>query len=132
MVRRACYVLAAIGLIATLPRLASAHADTPQLVVEGAPAGPYVLGLWADPDIGSGSFMFGTGGRNMVQPTTVVLRLQPPDGRRAEVGAPATGRRIGDETVFVARVPLDAGGSWSGVVEANGPAAGHGEGALQA
>ena len=110
------------------PQPAHAHAGPPILLTQDESAGPYLISLWSDPDIGRGVFIIEAKVPDQEFPpgTTATLWIKPDDGHLEEAGYAAgqDGRR--DEGRFVAIVPLDATGVWSGRVVLDGMA-GRGE-----
>ncbi|NOZ28903.1 MAG: hypothetical protein GXP39_12745 [Chloroflexi bacterium] len=110
-----------------------AHSGAPYPVLLEEPAGPYVVSVLADPDVGTGTFLISLAlpdGVAAPADTEVWVWVRPEDGHAAEAGyavgregPPARGR-------FVARVPFDAEGVWDVRLTLDGPA-GLGEATFQ-
>ena len=102
-----------IGLL--LPPTAQAHSGGPYPVLLEEPAGPYVVSVLADPDVGVGTFIVQavlSGGGTVPADTEVTLWVRPQDGHAPEAGYRARRQQTRDGEAFVAGVPFDAEGVW--------------------
>lgn len=119
-------------LLALLPAAASAHSGPPFIVVPQQAVGPYTATVWADPDVGTGTFIVEAMVNGAAPPdgTTVTVHARPADGHQSETSAAASRQRSGENNIFQATVPLDAEGQWNVRVTLDGPA-GQGETAFQ-
>lgn len=108
------------------PRLVEAHSGPPYVVIESRAVGRYMVTVWADPDVGSGSFIVEAtvSGAAPAAQTTISIFTQRANGRAA-ISASAQ-RESYDPKMFLAYVPFDAEGTWHTRLLLDGPA-GRGE-----
>ncbi len=111
-----------ILLLVLLPQTALAHTGPPYVVVPDQRVGPYTLTVWADPDVGRGSFIIEAMADDAPLPeaTQVRLRAQPAAGG-AEVRADAARQTTNDGRVFVAELPFASEGQWQAMLTIDGP-----------
>jgi len=120
----ACLLVALVAGLA-YPATARAHVGAPYPVLLEEPAGPYLLSVLADPDVGTGTFyvlVALAAGDRPPDGTTVTLRVEPQDGHAAEASHPAPRQQTSYGERFVARVPFDAEGPWQVRLAVDGPA----------
>jgi hypothetical protein len=103
-------------------RGAAAHDGPPYTVIVDFHATPFLLSVWADPDVGIGTFHVYLERENpraeLPEDTRVTLLVQPVDGRIPETAHPASRQPSkGGRQYFFARVPFDARGWWRVRVE---------------
>jgi hypothetical protein len=129
-------------LLCWLP-LARAHTGPPTPLLVDHPIGPYVVSVWADPEVGSGTFFIRLeppAGSTVASDITVQVGVQPVSSRLAEARYPAWRQEGRGWVQYRAEVPFDAEelwlariivhstlGSWeaTGHVEATPPGLGH-------
>lgn len=101
-----------------------AHLGAPYVVLPEQAAGPYTITVWADPDLGTGTFFIGVNrqGRALHAKTVVTVWAQPAGGNAAGRGFQATARANSNNENLVARVPFDAEGLWRIRLTLTGPA----------
>jgi len=107
--------LTSLLLFFLLPSTARAHSGGPYPVLLEEPAGPYVVSVLADPDVGVGTFIVRavlSGGDAVPADTEVTLWVRPQDGHVPEGGYRARRQRTRDGEAFVAGVPFDVEGVW--------------------
>lgn len=96
---------------------ALAHDGPPYAILVDQPAGPYVLSVWADPDVGEGTFFVflepRERGFEVTGSVNVEIGVQPSSGRLPEAlhGAARQKPRDGVER-FEAKIPFDRAESW--------------------
>jgi hypothetical protein len=118
---RGCVALLLALLAAPLAR---AHDGPPYPVLVDQTAGPYVLSVWADPDVGTGTFYIQLEpppGGAVTEATTVELWVQPADGRSPEVRSLATRKASRDGVRFTADARFDTEEWWRARFVLRGP-----------
>ena len=111
---------AVLVLVCATTRAAHGHEGPPYAILSDRAAGPYVLEVWADPDVGTGTFNV------HVEPDSehlaVEVRVCPSDGRVGEAAFPAR-RRVQRNGVvwYDAEVSFDTEELWRVRVVVNGP-----------
>lgn len=100
-----------------------AHTGPPFVVVSEQPAGPYTATVWADPDVGGGSFIVeaSRAGTPLPAGTSVTISARPLDGRSGVVSGLAQRQETNDGRVFLGTLPLDGEGAWEARVVIEGP-----------
>lgn len=96
-------------------RPAAAHAGPPFPIVEDRRAGPYLVSVWSDPDIGTGTFfvlLAAPAGGRLAPPRAVRIGVQPVSGRLPEAVHEAVAQKVRTGARFYAEVPFDRGGRW--------------------
>jgi hypothetical protein len=104
-----------VVLLALVPRAASAHQGPPYAVVVDRQMGPYVVSVWADPDVGTGTFFVTFDvpeGVAIPADLAVNVAVQPVSGRLAEAVHAAVRDDLRDQVQFKAEVPFDAQEMW--------------------
>jgi hypothetical protein len=107
-------LLAGVG-FALLAPPAAAHEGPPYPILVDRPAGPYVVSVWADPDVGIGTFyvmLDAPAGGTAPEATRVEVAVQPESGRLPEARHPATRQRTRQRVQYLAEVPFDAEERW--------------------
>ncbi len=103
---------------------ALAHSGAPYRVIAPAPAGPFTVSVWADPDVGAGTIYV------LVEPASsagggaheVSIAVRPMDGHLAEAVYPTRLEPAGGTADrFIATVPFDTEGQWAMRVLLQGP-----------
>jgi hypothetical protein len=92
-----------------------AHEGPPYPIVVDQPAGPFVVSVWADPDVGTGTFFVMIDpppGGAVPEDTSVEVAVQPTSGRLAEASHSASRQPIRDRAQYMAEVPFDAQEMW--------------------
>ena len=101
-------------LLCWLP-LARAHTGPPAPLLVDHMIGPYLVSVWAAPEVGSGTFFLRLeppSGGAIPGDTTVQVGVQPVNGRLAEALYPARRQKVGGHAQYQAEVPLDAQELW--------------------
>lgn len=101
-------------LLCWLP-LACAHTGPPAPLLVDHLVGPYLVSVWADPEVGSGTFFLRLeppSGGAIPGDTTVQVGVQPVSGRLAEARYLARRQEVGGHAQYQAEVPLDAQELW--------------------
>jgi hypothetical protein len=101
-------------LLCWLP-LANAHTGPPTPILVDHTIGPYLASVWADPEVGTGTFFIRLeppAGGSMASDITVQVGLQPVSGRLAEARYPAWRQDGRGRVQYKAEVPLDALELW--------------------
>jgi hypothetical protein len=105
----------------------SAHEGPPFAILVDRPLGPYVVSVWSDPDIGTGTFFVvlePKKGAPFTKPASVRVGVQPVTGRLAEAVYDAEPERVRYGARHSAKVPLDRGEMWQVRILVAGPAGG--------
>ena len=95
--------------------LVSAHTGPPAPLLVDHLIGPYLVSVWADPEVGSGRFFIRLeppSGGAIPSDTTVQVGVQPVSGRRTEARYPARRQEVGGHVQYQVEVPLDAQELW--------------------
>jgi hypothetical protein len=107
-------LIVVFGLLLLAPR-AHAHEGPPYAIVVDRQVGPYVVSIWGDPDVGTGTFWitFETpDGAPLPEDLAVEVAVQPVTGRLAEVRHAAVRDDLRDQAQFKAEIPFDAEERW--------------------
>jgi hypothetical protein len=109
---------------------AQAHVGPPFPIVENQRAGPYLISVWAHPDLGTGAFyviLDPAPGTTMPEDSQVEVGVQPLTGRLPEATYPATRQDdVRDKVQYYAEAEFDQQEMWRVRVRVRG-AAGAGE-----
>jgi hypothetical protein len=118
----------ALCLILLLPAAARAHSGPPFPLLVDEKAGPYKVSVWADPDVGTGTFFVFVecADGNKAGDVAVTVSVVPKSGRLPEASYQARAQEIGRRVQHVAEVEFDAQEYWQVRFGVSGPA-GHGE-----
>lgn len=117
---------AAISLLA-IGGPAHAHEGPPFPIVVDETLGPYVVSVWSDPDIGTGSFFVvleAAGGAPLPAGAVVRIGVRPTSGRLGEVVYRAEPQPVRYGERHFAEVEFDRGEVWAVRVVVSGPAGG--------
>jgi hypothetical protein len=107
--------VAGIALLLCWLPLGSAHTGLPTPILVDHMIGPYPVSVWADPEVGTGTFFI------RLEPpsdgaipgdTVVQIGVQPVNGRLAEAHYTARLQEIGGRVQYQAEVPFDAQELW--------------------
>jgi hypothetical protein len=112
---RAVLLLAGSALLLAAAPPAAAHEGPPYPIIVDRTAGPYVVSVWADPDVGIGSFyvmLDPPAGGTVPEETTVEVIVQPESGRLPEARHAATRQRTRQRVQYLAEVPFDSQERW--------------------
>lgn len=99
--------------LAALPL--AAHSGPPFPILENRVAGPVVIALWTDPDVGIGTFYaFVTppAGGTIPDDLKIDIAVQPATGRLPETRYPMQREQVRGNVQFNAQVPFDAEELW--------------------
>lgn len=115
---------ASLLLIVFTPASAFAHSGAPFLVLLEEPVGPYTVTMWADPDVGGGTFTIeaNENGQPLADGTTATLWAEPEDGHLPAQDYAAEWQTTADGERLVATIPFDAEGQWQVRLVMDGPA----------
>ncbi|HEU4328220.1 MAG TPA: hypothetical protein VFS21_34100 [Roseiflexaceae bacterium] len=129
--RRFVVALAAL-LLAAGPATALAHTGPPFVVVSERQVGPYTTTVWADPDVGAGTFIVEAASSDAPLPegSSVTVSARPSGAAASEVSGAAERQQTNGGRVFIATLPLASEGAWEAQVVLDGPA-GRGEATFQ-
>jgi hypothetical protein len=87
-------------------------------------AGPYVISVWTDPDVGTGKFfviLAAAPGAELPEDNDVEVCVQPMSGRLPETCYSATRQNLRDRAQYYAEVEFDQQEIWRVRVRVNGP-----------
>lgn len=114
MGRRAAAALVALLALAAPP--ARAHEGPPYPILNDREAGPFLLSVWADPDVGIGTFyvyLEPLDDAPLPADTTVRIHVQPVSERVPETAHDTSPRPArGDQLQFLGEVPFDSQEWW--------------------
>ncbi len=116
-------------LVAGWPRTVPvwSHEGPPFPIIEGASVGPYVVAVWTDPDIGTGTFfvvMQPAEGQDFIEPSLVEVAVQPVSGRLPWASYPAEPKRSRSGVSYFTEVAFDQGEFWHVRIRIEGPQGG--------
>ena len=120
-------------ILVNLTVTARAHEGPPYPIIVDQPSGPYVITVWADPDVGVGTFyvtLEAAGGGELPEELVVEIVVQPSTGRLPEATTRAEREPIRGRVQYMAEVPFDAQEMWKVRVTVDGPP-GRGEAATE-
>lgn len=105
----------ALWLVFACPFVARGHEGPHYPIIVDKPVGPCVVSVWADPDVGIGTFFIileapGNGAVPAVK--KVEIAVQPVTGRLPEKSHPATLENLRGRVQYKAEVPFDAQELW--------------------
>src|SRR5688572_11423989 len=107
-----------IGSLLAAARQASAHEGPPYPILVDKMIGPCLVSVWADPDVGVGTFYIildppqGGQGVTLPEDVTVEIGVRPVSGRLAESRYKSVRESVRNRTQFKAEVPFDAQERW--------------------
>jgi hypothetical protein len=112
---RLASILLVIGsLLATAGR-ASAHEGPPYPILVDKMVGPCLVSVWADPDVGIGTFFIVLDpprGGTLPEDVTIEIGVRPVSGRLAEARYKAERENLDSRVQFKAEIPFDAQERW--------------------
>lgn len=115
-IRRLRLPLLVLGLCRLLSASpAAAHYGPPFPILMDQAAGPYVVSVWADPNIGTGTFFVildAPKGKRMPPITRVRIGVRPVSGRLPEVLYETEAQRARQGARYYTAVQFDQGGMW--------------------
>jgi hypothetical protein len=105
--------LAALVWLALAPA-ASAHEGPPYAMVVDRPVGPFVVSVWGDPDVGTGTFFvtIEAPGGAVPDDLSVEVAVRPASGRLAEASYAAAREPLSGVVQYKAEVAFDAQELW--------------------
>jgi hypothetical protein len=104
-----------IGSLLTAVRQANAHEGPPYPILVDKMIGPCLVSVWADPDVGVGTFFIileSPQGETLPEDVTVEIGVQPISNRLAETRHKAERESLRSRTQFKAEIPFDAQERW--------------------
>jgi hypothetical protein len=102
-------------LLLLIPATASAHDGPPFPIIVDQKVGPCTISVWADPDVGTGTFFIivsAPSGSTIPGDLKVVVSVQPSSGRLAEASYSAEHEDLRGQIQYKALVPFDAQELW--------------------
>jgi hypothetical protein len=109
-------LLVALGLCRLLSAApAAAHYGPPFPILVDRPTGPYVVSVWADPNIGTGTFFVileAPKGKRLPAVARVRIGVRPVSGRLPEVLYETEPQRTRQGARYYTAVQFDQGGMW--------------------
>lgn len=96
-------------------RAASAHNGPPFPILQKHVTGPYLLSIWADPNVGKGTFyvfLDPPSGGQLPPDTQVEVGVRPVTGRLPEVVYPAPAKTLWGRLQYVAVADFDREEKW--------------------
>ncbi|HET9219719.1 MAG TPA: hypothetical protein VFR18_22245 [Terriglobia bacterium] len=108
-------ILVAIWLLHATSLPALAHEGPPYPIVVDRTAGPFVMSVWGDPDVGIGTFYMilePLNGSVLPGDVKVHVAVQPLSGRLPEARYSAERDRSSKSVQFKAEIPFDAQEQW--------------------
>lgn len=125
--RIAALVGGALAVVASPGDAQMRHGGVPERVAAHQRVGPYLVSLWARPDVGMAMLYVvydAPAGAPFVPPATVRVGVAPVSGRLPEALYDAHQEVVGHGARFVAHVALDRDEAWRVRVLTGGPAGG--------
>ena len=124
MSRWAIVPLAGVALVsaASVPR-AAAHAGPPFPIIVDQLAGPYVISVWTDPDVGIGTFfviLSPAPGKVLAEQNHVQVCVRPTSGRLPERCYDGTRQDLRGQVQYYAEVEFDQQEMWQVRVRVQG------------
>jgi hypothetical protein len=110
--------LLTVGLLVISPVIsmpASAHNGPPFPIITDQPVGPCIISVWADPNVGIGTFFVivnPPSGGSIPSDLTVQVGVQPVSGRLAEAVYNADRDNLRGQVQFKSVIPFDAQEFW--------------------
>ncbi len=104
-----------VALMLVLTARASAHDGPPYPILVDKTLGPCVASVWADPDVGTGTFFVilePPPGGQLPEDMRVEIGVRPVGGRLGEAVHAAEREGVRDRVQYRAEVPFDAEGAW--------------------
>jgi hypothetical protein len=108
-------IILVMGLLFTSTKQGSAHEGPPYPILVDQVIGPCIVSVWADPDVGIGTFFIilepDQRGR-IPEDITVEIGVRPISGRLAEAHYKAERESLRNRVQFKAEIPFDAQERW--------------------
>jgi uncharacterized protein (DUF1501 family) len=101
-----------LDIILLLTKIASAHEGPPFPLVVDQKAGPYVLSIWSDPDVGEALFFVILNAPDPPADLRVQIGVQPVSGRLPEAFYAAERENVQGQIQYRAQVHFDAQELW--------------------
>jgi hypothetical protein len=108
-------LLTTAALVLACSARASAHEGPPYPILVDKSLGPSSASVWADPDVGTGTFFVilePPPGGALPEDIKVEIAVRPADGRLAEAVHAASREDVRGRVQYKAEVPFDAEGPW--------------------
>ena len=108
-------LLPAFALLLACAAGAAAHDGPPYAILVDKSLGPCSASVWADPDVGTGTFFIilePRPGVELPEEMSVVVAVRPADGHAAETTHTAVREDVRGRVQYKAEVPFDAEGQW--------------------
>ena len=108
-------LLSVVGLLLVISTRAVAHEGPPYPVLVDKTLGPCVVSVWADPDVGTGTFFIvlePTPGGKLPEDIRVEVGVRPVSGRLPEAFYAAAREDLRGSVQYKALVPFDAQELW--------------------
>ncbi len=112
-------------LVLGLPAVVRAHDGPPFPIVVDRRAGPYVISVWTDPDVGIGTFfviLTPPPGAALPTENRVEVCVQPTSGRLPEACYAGQRQDLRDRVQYLSEVAFDQQEMWRVRVRVSGPA----------
>lgn len=109
------FMTAVVLLLLVSPAQAFAHEGPPFPILVDKSLGPSVASVWADPDVGTGTFFIilePPDGGTLPEEIQIEVAVRPADGRLAEAVHAAAREDLRGRVQYKAEVPFDAQGPW--------------------
>src|SRR5262245_60358244 len=114
-VNRLAVIFLAIGSLLIAGKQARAHEGPPYPILVDKMIGPCLVSVWADPDVGIGTYFIilePPQGATMPEDVSVEIGVQPISGRLAEARHQARRENLRGRVQFKAEIPFDAQERW--------------------
>lgn len=113
----------ALALVLATPIPVRAHDGPPYPILVDHPIAGCELSIWADPDVGVGTFYFYVNEPGSERPTErgLDVRVQPVDGRLPEAVQSSETADEDEPYQRIAEIPFDARGFWDVAFDVHGP-----------
>lgn len=114
-INRLAVILLVIGSLLITSRHASAHEGPPYPILVDKIIGPCLVSVWADPDVGIGTYFIilePPPGATLPEDVSVEIGVQPISGRLAEARHQGKRENLRSRVQFKAEIPFDAQERW--------------------
>jgi hypothetical protein len=108
-------LLTSLALTLAFATSAGAHEGPPYPILVDKPLGPSVASVWADPDVGTGTFFIilePTQGDTLPEEIRIDIVVRPADGHLPEAAHAAEREGVRGRVQYKAEVAFDAEGPW--------------------
>lgn len=106
---------AAFALMLVCAARTAAHDGPPYAILVDKSLGPTVASVWADPDVGTGTFFVilePAPGAALPEDIRIDIAVRPLDGHAAEAVHAAEREAVRGRVQYMAEIPFDAEGPW--------------------